>query len=210
MATVNLSLSSAQQTVLVALKRRGEATADELAAALGISASAVRQHLGSLRAADLVEARRERGQPGRPADRYRATERTESLFVTGERDLSAELLGHLAEEDPALVGRVFDRRREHMVAQARRRLADLPIEEQIEALSALLDEQGYLADVERIADNHWRMNLHNCAIWNVANQFRQACSSELDYLRDLIPDATVDRITHKTAGAHTCAYDIRL
>lgn len=210
MAIANLDLSSSQRTVLVALKRRGEATADELAAVLGISASAVRQHLSALRSARLVEARRERGQPGRPADRYHATELTEPLFVTSDSDLSLELLGHMAEEDPDLVGRVFDRRREHLVAEARSRLAGLPVDEQLAALSEILDEQGYLADVEKVGDEHWRMNLHNCAIWNVANRFRQACASELDYLRDLIPDATVDRVTHKTAGAHTCAYDIRL
>ena len=37
----------------------------------------------------------------------------------------------------------------------------------------------------------------------------QACAAEFDYLRALIPAALVQRATHKTSGAHTCAYDIR-
>jgi predicted ArsR family transcriptional regulator len=75
-------------------------------------------------------------------------------------------------------------------------------------LTDLLDEQGYLADFECVTAGHFRINLHNCAIWSVANQYPQACAAELDFLRALIPEAHVQRITHKTSGAHTCAYDI--
>lgn len=210
MSAANVDLSSSQRAVLVAVKRCGEATADELAATLGISASAVRQHLSALRSAGLVAARQERGHPGRPADRYHATELTEPLFVTSDRDLSTELLGHIAEEDPGLVGRVFDRRRHRMVEEARDQLADKSIDERVATLTGLLDDQGYLADVEKVDDRRYRIQLHNCAIWNVANEYRQACASELDYLRDLMPDAAVDRVTHKTAGAHSCAYEISI
>jgi len=49
-------LSPAQRQVVVALKRRGEASAEELAEALGITPSGVRQHLATLRAAGVVAA----------------------------------------------------------------------------------------------------------------------------------------------------------
>jgi predicted ArsR family transcriptional regulator len=42
----------------------------------------------------------------------------------------------------------------------------------------------------------------------VANRYQQVCIAELDFIRDLIPDASVERVTHKTEGAHTCAYEI--
>ena len=112
-------------------------------------------------------------------------------------------------EEPALIGRVFDRRRRQMVGDAENRLVGKTVDEQVAILTELLDDQGYLADFENLADGHFRINLHNCAIWAVANRFPQACAAELDYLQALIPEATVKRITHKTSGAHTCAYDIR-
>lgn len=202
------ALSDTQRRVLVAVKRHGEATADNLATTLGISSSAVRQHLSVLRSAGLVAARQERGQPGRPADHYRATERTEPLFETTDGDFSIELLGDIEAEDPELVDRVFERRRRRLVDTAREELAGRPIDEQVSVVTDLLDTQGYLADFDKLDDHHYRINLHNCPIWTVANRFRQACNAELDLLRELIPDATVQRITHKTAGAHTCAYDI--
>ena len=196
-----------QRRVLEAMKRHGEATADELAATLDISSSAVRQHLSALRAAGLIEARRHAGQTGRPADRYHATRRAEPLFVTSD-DLSIELLELVDDEHPELVDRVFDRRRRRLVDDAQARLADTPIEERVARVTELLDAQGYLCDWEQLADDHFRINLHSCAIWSVASRFRKACASELEFLQGVLPDAAVARITHKTNGAHTCAYDI--
>lgn len=204
------TLSSTQRRVLVALKRRGEATADELATALEISASAVRQHLGALRSSGLIVSRREAGQNGRPAERYHATEETELLFAAPESHLSIELLEHIEEEDPELVTRVFDRRRRRLVTDAMEQLEGTSIEDRVTALTELLDAQGYLADSEQLDTDHYRIQLHSCAIWPVANNFGQACATELDFIRELIPDARVERITHKTAGAHTCAYEINL
>lgn len=207
MATADTTPSPTQRRVLEALKRLGDATADELATALDISPSAARQHLGALRSAGLVAARQDRGNAGRPADRYHATAQTESLFA-GSDDLSVELLTLIDHEDPELVARMFDRRRRALVEQAQDRLDARTVEQRIAQVTELMDAQGYLTDYEQVGDGHYRINLHNCAIWSVASRFRQACSSELDFMRDVLPGATVERLTHKTAGAHTCAYDI--
>jgi len=210
MATSSFVPSATQRRVLIALKRRGEATADELASTLEISSSAVRQHLSALRSAGFITARQEHGHTGRPADRYHATDLTEPLFGTTDSSLSIELLEHIDEEDPELVGRIFERRRLRLIEGAKDKLEGKPIDERIAVLTELLDAQGYLADSDTLSDAHYRINLHSCAIWAVANRYQQACTSELDFIRDLIPDATVERVTHKTAGAHTCAYEITL
>jgi DeoR family suf operon transcriptional repressor len=205
----NAELSPTQRHVLEVIKRHGDVTSEELAIALDISSSAVRQHLAALRTAGLVVSHKDRGHSGRPADRYQATTLAEPLFSTTADTLPIELLEHMEAEEPALIGRVFDRRRRKMVDDAENRLAGKTIDEQVATLTELLDEQGFLADFEAVADGSFRLNLHNCAIWAVANRFPQACAAELDYLRALIPEARVERVTHKTSGAHTCAYDIR-
>ena len=205
--TENVAASPTQRRVLVEVKRQGEATADELAVTLEISSSAVRRHLSALRVAGLITARQDRGQPGRPADRYHATDRSEPLFVTAD-DLSLELLEHIEQEDPTLVDRVFDRRRRRLVDNSQDKLAGHPLDERVRILTELLDAQGYLADFDKLDDDNYRINLHTCPMWNVANRYRQACAAEIGALRDLIPDATVQRVTHKTNGAHTCAYEV--
>ena len=208
MAVTDAAPSPTQRRVLEALKRLGEATADELAVTLAISSSAVRQHLGALRAAGLIDARQERGHAGRPADRYRATTRTEPLFVTS--DVSIELLELVDDEHPDLVDRVFDRRRQRLVDDTEAHLAGTATDERVARVTELLDTQGYLCDWDQLDDHHFRINLHNCAIWTVAQRFGKACASELEFLQGVLPDATVSRVTHKTSGAHTCAYDITI
>jgi len=208
MVAISVTPSATQRRVLVALKRRGEATADELALDLDISSSAVRQHLSTLRSAGFITARQERGQTGRPADRYHATDLTEPLFVTPDVNLSLQLLEHLEEEDPDLVGRVLERRRRRLVEEAKDNLTGKTIDERVATVAELLDAQGYLADSDTLGDHEYRINLHSCALWAVATRYPQACTAELGFISDLLPDATVERVTHKTAGAHTCAYQI--
>jgi DeoR family suf operon transcriptional repressor len=209
MDTIGAAPSPTQRRVLAAVKRSGDATAEELAPTLEISSSAVRQHLRALRSAGLITATQDRGQLGRPADRYQATDLTEPLFVSGDSSLSLELLEHIEEEDPELVNRIFQRRRRRLVESAQDKLTGKSIAQRVTVLTNMLDEQGYLADCEKPDHNHYRINLHSCPIWAVATHYTQACTTELDFIRDLMPDATVERVTHKTAGAHTCAYEIR-
>ncbi len=201
------ALSPTQRHVLETLKRHGDATAEELAETLEISSSAVRQHLSALRSAGFITARQERGQAGRPADRYSATAVTERLFAPAG-ELAVELLDHLDEEDPTLVDRLFDRRRRKLVEAAKADLDGLSLTERVAALADELDARGYLADFHDAGDGHYLINLHGCAMWAVATRYNQACAAELGFLQDILFDATVQRVTHKTAGAHTCAYEI--
>ncbi|MHB1711974.1 MAG: helix-turn-helix transcriptional regulator [Acidimicrobiales bacterium] len=204
------NLSAAQRQVLVAVKRQGEATADGMAQTLGITPSAVRQHLAALRSAGFVASRHERGRPGRPADLYHSTELGESLFSgPAAGDLSVELLGHIEDEDPKLVARVFERRRSRRVVQYRERLACKSLGDTVAGLAAILDAEGYMADVDELPDGGYRLTLHSCAIWAVASHYGLACTTEFEFIREVVPESEVTRIVHKVAGAYVCAYEIR-
>ena len=53
------------------------------------------------------------------------------------------------------------------------------------------------------------LSFNNCAIWNVAEHYVQACSTELDFLRHVFTDAKVKRLMHRRDGSFTCGYEIR-
>jgi len=207
-ATANLS--SAQRQILIAIKRRGEATADDVAETLGITPSAVRQHLATLRTGGFVASSHERGRPGRPANLYHSTELGESLFARPTTsDLSVELLGHIEDEDPELVPRVFARRRRRRVEQCQEKLTGKTLGDTVAGLATILDTEGYMANVNKLPDDSYRLTLHNCPIWAVASHYGLACTTELEFIQDVIPDADVTRVIHKVAGAYICAYEIR-
>ena len=203
-------LPPTRRALLVALRKRGEARAEELAGELAITVGAVRQHLHGLAAADLVTHREERAGPGRPRHLYRLAPAAEALFPRAYGELTVELLDYVADEDPSLVARAFERRRRARVERVRERLEGLDFDARVAEVARVLDEDGYLAEVEPLEGGGWRILEHNCAILAVAQRYGHACGAELAFLREALPDADVMRVSHILTGAHACAYDVRL
>jgi DeoR family suf operon transcriptional repressor len=203
-------LPATRRALLVALRKRGEARAEELAEQLEVTVSAVRQHLQGLAAADLVAHREERPGPGRPRHVYRLAPAAEALFPRAYGELTVELLDYIGDEDPQLVARAFERRRRARVERTRKRLAGLDFDARVAEVARVLDEDGYLAEAERLPDDDgWRIVEHNCAILAVAQRYGHACGAEIAFLREALPDADVTRVSHILTGAHACAYEVR-
>ena len=206
-------LPAGRRAVLYALRRRGEATADQLAEQLGMSVSGARQHLTALVERGLVETT-ELAPPtptrGRRTLLYAVTPAADSLFPKAYGELTNELLGYVADTDPQKLDDLFAMRREHRIRNANARLATRPgLGEKVAELTEILDEDGYLATAEPIGPDAYRIVEHNCAIWAVAQRYGQACTSELDFIRAVLPEATVERVQHMVAGARHCAYEVR-
>jgi DeoR family suf operon transcriptional repressor len=202
-------MPTTRRAILVALKRNGTMRAHELAEHLGITVAAARQQLVRLGQDGLVTHRRDPDGRGRPSHSYELTPAAEMLFPKRYGDLTTELLGYLGGPDSDEVTALFEQRRHRRLEGAKARLAQLPLDEQVAELTRILDEDGYLADVERLDDGTWRITEHNCAILSVAKGFRQACSSEIAFIRDALPGADVTRVAHLMDGAHVCAYEVR-
>jgi len=203
------SMPPTRRGILLLIKKRGEAGAQELADALGITVSAVRQHLAGLLGAGLVTHRQQPHGPGRPALRYSLASAGEALFPRFYSDLTNELLEYVQDEDPALLDRVFERRGRRRVQEARKRLAGKAFPARVAELTAILDRDGYLADFTRRPDGSYLVTEHNCAILGVAQRYGLACSTEIEFLRAALPDAHIERVAHRLAGQHVCSYEIR-
>ena len=42
----------------------------------------------------------------------------------------------------------------------------------------------------------------------VALRYGQACSSEIEFIRQALPEAKIERVAHIVAGAYVCAYSV--
>lgn len=204
-----MGFSAGTRRVLEALKAAGEASAEELAKTVGVTVSAIRQHLRPLEEEGLVAHHDLRPGPGRPRRRYCLAPAAEALWPKRYGLLANQLLGVIGERDPKLIDDAFDRRAQERIDRAGKRLRGLRLEAQVEELARILDEDGYLAECIEVDADHWLVIEHNCAIVDVASKYRRACSSELAFVRAALPEATVERVKHMMAGAHVCAYDIR-
>jgi DeoR family suf operon transcriptional repressor len=203
-------VTAAQRSVLYAVRRRGEATVVDVAEMLDMTPSGARQHLTGLVDAGLLEAgeaTRAAGQQGRSERTYCITPAAEALFPRAYGELTNQLLHYV----PAgAVTEAFEHRRDDRISGARARLATKrSFEAKVRELGRILDEDGYLAGVEKIGRDAYRVAERNCAIFAVAREHPQACSTELEFLRAALPEADIERVTHMMAGSHACSYEVR-
>jgi len=206
-------LPSGRRAVLYAVRRRGEATAEQVAEQLDITVSGARQHLSALARDGLVESTELASPAGRRGRRtlvYAATAAADAYFPKAYGELTNELLGYVADTDRELLDALFAKRREARIAGARSRLeSKRTLGAKVAELTRILDEDGYLASWEKVRPGVFRIVEHNCAIWAVAERYGQACTSELEFIRTVLDGADVERVQHMIAGARRCAYEIR-
>jgi len=201
------NLPATRRAIVDAVKRHGELSTAEMAQLLGMTGAAVRQQTQRLVEDGLLSFRDEPGgRRGRPRRVFVLAPAGEALFPKRYGDLTTELLGYLGGPHSDQVHDLFEQRRRRRSAEADRRLSGLPLAARVRELTAILDEDGYLADFEELDDGSWRITEHNCAILSVAHGFGQACSSELAFIREALPGASVERVAHLMDGAHVCAY----
>jgi len=205
-------LPEGRRNVLYAVRRRGEATAEQVAATLGMTVSGARQHLSALvdvGLAEAAEAAEPSGKRGRRTLVYSVTPEGDALFPKAYGELTNELLGFLDDEAPETVDRLFVRRRDARTTNALARLAPLDdLAAKVDELTRILDEDGYLASWSEEPDGSFLIVEHNCAIWAVASRYGQACSSEIDFIRAALAPATVERTSHMVQGDRRCAYRV--
>ena len=206
-------LPAGRRAVLYAVRRRGEATVEQVAEQLGMTVSGARQHLSALAADGLVDGTElapVASRRGRRALVYTTTDAADAYFPKAYGELTNELLGYVAASDRALLDEVFARRREQRIANAQARLAGKrTLGARVAELTRILDEDGYLAGHERIGKGVYRIVEHNCAIWAVAQRYGQACTSEIEFIRAVLGGTTVERVEHMVAGQRRCAYEVR-
>ena len=210
--TVAPPLSANRRAALYAVRRLGDATAEQIAEALAITVSGARQHLTTLVDHQLLAAEevlRVAPDRGRPQLAYHVTELADALFPKAYAALTTELLGYLDDDDPDAVNRLFDRRRATRITNAERRLATKrSLTSKVAELAAILDDDGYVATAEHVGRGRHRIVEHNCAISAVAKRYGQACTSEIDFIRAVLPGVTVERVRHMVAGDRHCAYEL--
>src|SRR5260370_19238953 len=99
-ASAPTTLPAGRRAVLYALRRRGDATAEQLAGQLGMSVSGARQHLIALTRDGLVAATEmpaESPRRGRRTLRYAVTPAADTLFPITDAQLTTQPLGYPAD-----------------------------------------------------------------------------------------------------------------
>jgi len=165
------------------LRNKAGATVDELAQALGVTRTAVRQHLAALTRDGLVAAGGERGTGGRPVQLHKLTEAGREIFPRRYSWFARLLVEAIAQEH----GTSGLRTRLGRIAAAV--VAQLPAPAGtggrggIEGLAALMDELGYDARKVRDVGGAPTIEADNCVFHALAMRNNAVCQFDLALMR---------------------------
>jgi predicted ArsR family transcriptional regulator len=203
-----------REAVARLLMEQGPVTAAAVAAALELSAPAVRRHLDALIAdgeAEFREASRRgpRGR-GRPARHYLLTDAGRVRFGHGYDDLAVSALRYLAEHGGESAVRGFARARVRELigpGAAQVAAADTP-DERAGVLARVLTARGYAAQA-RAAGSGMQLCQHHCPVAHVAAEFPVLCEAETAAFAELL-GTHVQRLATIARGDSACTTHVPL
>ena len=199
-------MDSRREIILAFLKTRGHATLGEVAAHLEVSKQATLKHLEALETEGLAAAARTAPHGrGRPENVYSLTAAAAEHFPRAHRELAADLVEFLSDEQ---LKRFFEKRAARLEAEYAPRLAGLDFESRIRELAKLATEHGHMAEVVQLPDGELAIRHCNCAIQDVAVRTALPCKNEQAMYERLL-GAAVERSTWMREQASDCTYQVR-
>src|SRR5919107_218313 len=197
-----------RERILVLLRRHGRLSAPRLAQLLELTSVGVRRHLALLERDGLVAATIEKPRRGRPASVYRLTDAGLETFPRHYDEVAREALTFLKGRDAATLSQFLAWRNERLAASYAGRVEGATLAERTKALAEVLNEQGFMAEVEP-ADGGLRLCQHNCTVEHLATELPDLCASEADLFERLL-GTRVERETTIVDGAVRCETRIDL
>ena len=206
-------MTPARRKLLELIKSGGPQTATELAAQLGVTPVAVRQHLQALSKDGLLVYVEERRPVGRPARRWSLSEAAQPFFPDTHREFAVGLIEAI---DGAFGGeglqRLVEERIRQQIRRYRRRMPgrDTPLEKRVEALASLRNEEGYMAEWSADGEDRWVLAENHCPICAAAKVCGGLCAGEPALFQTILgPDVEVERTEHLLEDSHRCVYQIK-
>lgn len=191
--------------ILAYLQRHGEATVKELEELLGISTTAVREHLTHLEAKDLLATRLARSGPGRPRLVYFLTPRAQELFPKEYDTLVTMLLRELASrEGPDRLQVLLDAVAGRLADEYRGEIGGADLAERLRRLRDTLEARGIPAEVQSSGEG---LRVFACPYHDVAQEHAAVCAMELRMLERVLGE-TIELEGTIREGMRSCRFTV--
>ena len=199
---------SSDAAVVDLLRKRQALEIGELAEALEVTATAVRQRLERLMKRGFVERSTVSRPRGRPAHAYRLTDAGRRLGGNNFRDLALVLWREIrGVRDPAVKSGLLKRVGEALAGAYRDQISGKTITERLESIASILRERNICCSVEQAAGdgNLPVLTSHACPYPDLAEEDRGVCAAERLMLQDLV-GSDVRLAEYRLDGGATCRF----
>lgn len=178
---------SPTRQIIEYLQRHNSATIKDLELLLGVTTTAVRQHLGSLLGEGYIRRQSIHAGVGRPAHAYVLAEKARELFACHCDDLALTLLQEVfvvegAERAQLLLDRVGDR----LAARYAGSVRALGLRDRVGEMAAALEQRGVLTDIAGPDANTIVLTAYNCPFHELAQEHREICAMDEKMMQQVL------------------------
>ncbi len=190
------------------IKRAGSATIKELEDLLGVTTTAVRQHLQALQADGYVARERVHSGVGRPHHAYSITAKAHELFACHCDDLALTLLEEVfALEGEARAAQLLDRVGDRLAQRYAKTVRGVMLQERVEGLAETLHGRGVLTEIDMQDENFIVLKAYNCPYHELAVVHREICEMDEAVMRKVL-GSEVSLTGCMMDGARGCSFVI--
>lgn len=182
-------------------------TVDALSDEIGISPTAVRQHLTILERESLVKRETKKEGIGRPKVIYSTTEEAENLFPKFYSWLAECLIdGVITEYGEEKMESLLEEIGTKFSQPYREQVNGKSLEARIAVVTTILNEWGAYAFLENDGE-HYVLKNYNCSFYEVAQKYPQVCRVHAVFLEQLL-NQRPQQIASMSRGDEFCGYQI--
>jgi predicted ArsR family transcriptional regulator len=179
--------SSPTWQIIEYLQRQHTATIKDLEQLLGVTTTAVRQHLRTLQVEGYVDRTTVHSGVGRPHHAYVMTEAARGLFNCHCDDLALTMLEEMFEMvGPEHVSVLLNRVSNRLADRYAGSVTAQALNRRVEQMAGVLNRQGVLTDVLAQDDNTIILKTYNCPYHELAQEHRQICDMDQDMLQKVL------------------------
>jgi predicted ArsR family transcriptional regulator len=194
--------------IVTELRRRGSASAADLATEFGLSPNAVRQQLVLLERDGLVEEKSVRRGPTKPTLEFSLTSEADKLFPQSYGRLLSAVLRELKQKyGTGAVNDLFDGIARRAVEKTKRRLTAKDTEGKVAQLTEVLRDGGVVAEYSLI-DGGFLLQEHNCPYSGVVKEHPEVCSV-IHHVLDETIGGTHEQVESLATGGKSCAFELK-
>jgi predicted ArsR family transcriptional regulator len=211
------TVENTRQSILEILRRRRQATVEELTKELGLAPATVRRHLDILMRDACVDVQQVRRETGRPHYVFSLSEVGEDLFPKHYVRLTNRLIEEIVALAPEEIGGrggadlaelIFDKMAERLAQIHAPRITGSTLEERVEQVVDVCSEEGVVFEARRSDDGYLLLG-YGCPCRRVRDTYNNICSHHRRLLSRLL-EADVQFVEPSTLeGEMYCAYQVQ-
>lgn len=194
--------------IVAELRRRGTASAADLAAVFGLSPNAVRQQLVVLERDALVVEKPVRRGPTKPTLEFSLTPEADKLFPQGYDKMLTAVLREVREiyGEPA-IEQIFDGISKRAVDKAKARINADSTEGKVAQLTEVLRDSGVVAEYSLI-EGGIALEEHNCPYSGVVKDHPEMCQV-IHHVIDETIGTDYQQTQSLATGGRSCRFELK-